>query len=268
MPVERLQKILSSAGIASRRDAEVMIVAGRISVNGEPVRELGSRADPERDDIRVDGKPVALPKKRTTIALNKPVGYVTTMSDERGRPTVLDLLPDSLPRLFPVGRLDLDSEGLLLMTNDGDLAQRLTHPGHGAQREYLVMVEGVPDEAALDRLRYGGVVLNDRRTADAFVRPVDKRQVVREGGGSWLRIGLREGRNRQIRRMCMAIGHPVLRLRRVRIGPVRLGDLPPGEWRPLTPGELRSLSEISIEPEPAPEPRSQPRPRATTGRRT
>ena len=265
MPAERLQKVLSSAGIASRRDGEAMIVAGRISVNGEIVRELGSRADPERDDIRVDGKPVTLPKKRTTIALNKPVGYITTMSDERGRLTVVDLLPDSLPRLFPVGRLDGDSEGLLLMTNDGDLAQRLTHPGHGAQREYLVLVEGVPDEQSLDRLRYGGVILNDRRTAQAFVRPVDRRYPGRESDSTWLRIGVREGRNRQIRRMCLAIGHPVLRLRRVRIGPIRLGDLPLGEWRPLTPGELRSLNEIVIEPLP---PSEEPRFRTPTSRRT
>ncbi len=252
MSAERLQKILSAAGVASRRDAEEMMLAGRVSVNGAVVRELGARADPAVDDVRVDGTPIARPAEHTYVALHKPAGYVTTVADERGRPTVLHLLPETLPRLYPIGRLDLDTEGLLILTDDGDLTQRLTHPSFGVEKEYLALVRGVPNATALTRLRRG-VALDDGPTAPAYVRSADRRDVSPEGAGpTWLRIIIHEGRKRQVRRMCEAIGHPVLRLRRVRVGPLKLGDLRPGEWRRLTKGEVAALrTAAAAQPAPA-----------------
>lgn len=231
---ERLQKILARAGYGARRACEDLIRQGRVTVNGQ-VAQLGQKADPDRDRIEVDGRPVRLPRAFTYIALHKPPGVLSDEGDGSGRrPTVLDLVKHP-GRLFPVGRLDLRSEGLVLLTDDGDLALRLTHPRFGHEKEYHVLVEGRPSEETLERWRRG-VELDGELTAPAEV------QVLRtEGERTWLRVVLREGRKRQIRRVAAQLGHPVVRLIRVRIGPVRLGDLPPGKWRHLTPAEVRAL---------------------------
>ncbi len=233
----RLQKILSSSGVASRRAGEKLIVEGRVSVNGDTVTELGSRADPETDDIRVDGRRIARPRRRY-LALYKPRGYVTTRSDPEHRPTVLDLVGHD-EYLYPVGRLDYDSEGLLLLTNDGDLAERLMHPRYGVEREYEARVRGVPEPATVKRLS-DGVRIEGRRSAPARVRVVETGRGAR-GDQALLSIVLHEGRTRQVRKMCSAVGHPVVRLRRVRVGPIRLGTLKAGEFRELTRDEVRAL---------------------------
>ena len=230
---ERLQKVLARAGIGSRRACEELIAAGRATVNGEPA-VLGRRADAERDRIEVDGVPVVTRAGVVYYLLNKPTRVVTTASDPEGRPTVVDLVPSD-PRVFPVGRLDWDTEGLLLLTNDGDLANLLTHPRHGVEKEYLAEVEGVPSRSALRRLR-DGVELDDGLTA-----PAQARLVQSHGDSAAIEIVLHEGRNRQVRRMCDAIGHPVRRLVRTRIGPVADRALAPAAWRPLLPDEVRSL---------------------------
>lgn len=239
--VSRLQKILSAAGIASRRAAEELIQQGRVTVNGATVTELGSKADPQTDDIRVDGRRVRAAVRRRYILLNKPRGYIATRSDPQRRPTVIDLLAQHGVReyVYPVGRLDFDSEGLLLLTSDGDLAARLTHPRHGVEREYIVQVRGVPDRRALDRLSRG-LVIDGRRTAPAEVR---LRKVIDVAGGSQAVVSLvvREGRNRQVRKMCEEVGHPVVRLRRARIGPIADSRLKPGQFRDLTPREIAAL---------------------------
>ncbi len=227
---ERLQKVLARAGVASRRASEELIVEGRVTVNGE-IAELGRRIDVTTDIVELDGAPLALDPTLVHYLLNKPIGVLTTASDPEGRPTVVDLVPTE-PRVFPVGRLDADTEGLLLMTNDGELAHRLTHPSFGVDKEYLAEVEGVPGGDALRRLRQG-VKLEDGMTAPAVVGVV---------GPSVLRIVIHEGRNRQVRRMCEAVGHPVRRLVRTRIGPVTDGRLRPGTWRPLKTDELRALA--------------------------
>jgi pseudouridine synthase len=238
---ERLQKILSAAGIASRRTAETLIEQGRVTVNGRTVTELGTRADPAADDIRVDGRRVKAAGRRRYILLYKPRGYITTRSDPQHRPTVIDLLAKGGVReyVYPVGRLDYDSEGLLLLTSDGDLASRLTHPRHGIEREYEVRVKGVPDAHDLDRLSRG-ISLEGRRTAPAAVE-VSKVIEAESGPQALLSFVIREGRNRQVRNMCDAIGHPVSRLRRVRIGPISDEHIRPGEFRDLTPAEVESL---------------------------
>jgi pseudouridine synthase len=236
---ERLQKILSAAGIASRRAAERLIVEGRVSVNGSVVRELGSRADPQSDDIRVDGRRIASPR-RIYLLLNKPRGVVTTRSDPEGRPTVLDLVPGPREYVYPVGRLDYDSEGLLLLTNDGELAARLMHPRHQVDRVYEAWVQGVPDTADLHRLAHG-VVIDGRKTAPATVRLRDGRKAAPRDDHATIEITVHEGRSRQVRKMCLAIGHPVLRLRRVRIGPISDSSLKIGACRPLTKQEIVTL---------------------------
>lgn len=235
----RLQKILSTAGIASRRAAEQLIVEGRVTVNGEVVRTLGTRADPASDDIRVDGRRVKVEIRQRYILLNKPKGYVTTRKDPEGRKTVMDLLTGVREYVYPVGRLDYDSEGLLLLTSDGDLAARLTHPRHAVPRVYEAIVRGTPDDEALNKLRRG-VFLDDERTAPADVRRAgtvgkhDKQTTK-------LVITLHEGRNRQVRRMCAQVGHPVRQLKRVKMGPIALGDLRSGHWRDLTAKEIDRL---------------------------
>lgn len=231
MPEERLQKILSQAGIASRRASERLMLEGRVTVNGATVRELGTKADASTDDIRVDGRRIKIAEQHRYILLNKPRGYVTTRSDPQRRPTVIDLLDRVREYVYPVGRLDFDSEGLLLLTNDGDLAARLTHPRHGIARVYDVRVAGVPDEHDLKRLARG-VTIDGRRTLAAEVTPL---------GPGHFTIAVREGRNRQIRRMCEAIGHPVDQLKRIAIGPLRDAQLKPGQWRDLRDEELRRL---------------------------
>ena len=226
---ERLQKVLAAAGLGSRRACEVLIEEERVTVNGE-VAELGRRVDPETDRIEVDGLRVPTRPGLVTYLLNKPKGVVTTASDPQGRPTVVQLVPAE-PRVFPVGRLDADTEGLLLLTNDGDLAHRLTHPSFGVEKEYLAQVEGNPSPAALRQLRQG-VELDDGRTAPA------KANLVAPGV---IGLVIHEGRNRQVRRMCEAIGHPVRRLVRTRIGPLAERRLKPGEWRVLELDEVRRL---------------------------
>ncbi len=240
LPEERLQKVLAHAGVASRRKAEEMISAGRVKVNGEVVTMLGTRVDVEHDVIQVDGCTVR-PEAPVYVLLHKPRGVLSAASDARGRVTVVDLVPHRA-RLYPVGRLDLDSEGLVLLTNDGALALRLAHPRYEHEKEYRVLVAGQPDEEALDRLRRG-IGLEGGRT-----RPAQVGVEGRGGGGTWLRIVLREGRKRQIRRMLEAVGYEVLRLIRVRMGPLQLGRLKPGEHRELTPAELRAIRAIREEP--------------------
>jgi len=236
---ERLQKILARAGVASRRAAERLIAEGRVSVNGAVVRELGSRADPGADDIRVDGRSIPPATSARYILLNKPRGFVTTRSDPEGRPTVMDLLPGVRASVYPVGRLDYDSEGLLILTNDGDLAARLTHPRHHVDREYLARVRGTLGTAALARLARG-IVIDGRRTAPAEVRVAATGRGQRKDQ-TLLSITVREGRTHQVRKMCEAAGHPVARLRRVRIGPVTDATLKSGAFRELSPQEVARL---------------------------
>jgi pseudouridine synthase len=233
----RLQKILSQAGVASRRAAEVLIAEGRVTLNGEVVREMGTKANPASDDIRVDGRRIRSAERLRYILLYKPAGYVTTRSDPQRRRTVLDLLPGVKEYVYPVGRLDYDTEGLLLLTNDGDLAARLTHPRHGVERTYEARVAGMPDEAALEQLRRG-ISLDGRRTLPAAVSLLNKR---RGAGDGVLAITIREGRNRQVRRMLDAVGHPVRRLTRVGIGPLNDRGLKPGTWRELRQEEVEKL---------------------------
>ena len=229
---ERLQKILSARGVASRRTAEEYLSAGRVTVNGAPAK-VGDRADPERDEIRVDGRLLPGPlSRRTYVMLNKPRGYVTTLSDEKGRKTVAELVAGCGARVWPVGRLDLDSEGLLLLTDDGALTQRLLHPSHEVEKEYRVWVAGDVD-AALPVLR-GPMALDGV--------PLHPARVEKLGEGV-LSVVIHEGRNRQVRRMCAAAGLSVRRLKRVREGGLCLGELPPGKWRALTAEELRRLEE-------------------------
>jgi 23S rRNA pseudouridine2605 synthase len=238
MSVIRLQKILSLAGVASRRAAETLIAQGRVTVNGRAVT-LGSKADPAADDIRVDGRRVQGAEPVRYLLLHKPRGCVSTRSDPSRRRTVIDLLKGVREYVYPVGRLDYDSEGLLLLTNDGELAAALTHPRHGIDREYHAWVLGDPDSHDLDRLQRG-VTIDGRRTLPATVRVLHHGRG-RHAGQTLLSITLREGRNRQVRKMCEAVGHPVESLARVRIGPITDSKLQPGEFRDLTPAEVRRL---------------------------
>ncbi len=210
-------------------------------MNGVVVDRLGTTVDPETDVVAVDGRPLAADRPRTYVLMHKPAGYLSTVRDERGRPTVTDLLPPTVTaRVYPVGRLDRDTEGLLLLTDDGELTHRLTHPRFGLEKEYLALVRGRPDRDALERLRTG-VAIDGRLTAPAEVAIARDVDLPKGSGGTWLRIVLREGRKRQVRLMCQAVGHPVVRLIRVREGPLTLGDLPPGATRALTPDELAAL---------------------------
>lgn len=237
----RLQKLISEAGVASRRAAEQLILDGRVMVNGRAVRELGTRANPEDDDIRVDGRRLPKPARRY-ILMNKPRGYVSTRSDPEGRPTVIDLLDAARIRgyYYPVGRLDYDSDGLIILTNDGAFAERLMHPRYMLERAYEARVRGVPDRKALDRLRKG-VPLDGERTQPADVS-IAKLVEGKSTPQAVVEVILKEGRNRQVRRMLEAVGHPVLRLTRVRIGSVRMGALKPGEMRDLTEREIAALT--------------------------
>ena len=226
---ERLQKVLARVGIGSRRVCEDLIAEGRVTVDGE-VAVLGRRVDVETALIELDGAPIGVRPDLVHYLLNKPAGVVTTADDPQGRPTVVGLVPAE-PRVFPVGRLDVDTEGLLLLTNDGELAHRLTHPSFGVEKEYVVELEGSPSRAALRRLREG-VELDDGTTAPARAALLEP---------SVVRLTVHEGRNRQVRRMCDAVGHPVVRLIRTRIGPLADRSLAPGAWRELTGDEVRSL---------------------------
>lgn len=236
----RLQKILSAAGVASRRASEQLILEGRVMVNGETVRELGAKADPEKDAIKVDGRRIKTDVSHRYVVLYKPKGYVTTRQDPEGRRTVMDLIGDS-QYIYPVGRLDYDTEGLLLMTTDGELAARLMHPRHEVDKEYEVIVLGAPDGRALEKLKKG-VYIEGGRTGPAHVHVGTT--VKGHKPTTLLTITIREGRNRQIRKMCSAVGLPVRDLRRIRMGPITLGRLKPGQWRELTLAEIKRLKAV------------------------
>ena len=235
MQAERLQKILSKAGITSRRKAEGLILQGRVSVNGKIVRELGTKAVLGRDEIRVDGETLKPESEGVVLVLFKPRRCVTTLHDPQGRPTVADFVNKFPMRLYPVGRLDYDAEGLLLLTNDGELAHRLQHPRYKVPKTYLVKVRGHPPAEALAILQQG-VNLEDGITAPAELIVIEDDQKA-----TWLSLTLREGRKHQVKRMCAAVGHPVLRLRRTKVGPIELDNLRPGEIRRLKSREVRTL---------------------------
>lgn len=233
---ERLQKIISQAGIASRRAAEEIILAGRVTVNGIAITELGSKADPATDRITLDGKPIKPVSSHLYILLNKPVGYMTTLDDPEGRQLVTDLLTDIKERVYPVGRLDYNTEGLLLLTNDGEWANKLMHPRHEIDKEYHVRVRGKAHKSQLDQLAKG-VEMDGRPTAPATVK------LIKDGEqNDWISITIHEGRNRQIRRMCEAVSFSVVRLKRVRYGSLDVGALRPGQYRLMTEAEVKALA--------------------------
>ena len=263
MPAERLQKIIAAAGIASRRKAEDLITAGLVSVNGQTVTELGTKADPLVDHIKVNGRAIGTAERHVYLLLNKPKGYVTTVTDPEGRPTVLDLVHGVKARVYPVGRLDYLSEGLLLLTNDGQLAQKLTHASSHVPKTYLVKVSGKPSDSAISRLRMGVFLPAEqtplqspeakqntpsarRRSKAVHTAPVRIR-LVRESANPWYEITLIEGRNRQIRRMFEQVGHHVEKIKRVRYGPLEL-DLEPGKVRQLTLDEVKQLKSVTSPP--------------------
>ena len=239
---ERLARFLAHAGVASRRHAEELIAAGRVRVNDTTVTTQGTRINPEHDTVTVDGKPIHAPARHVYIMLHKPVGYVTTASDPQGRPTVLDLLPAELRRLriYPVGRLDIDTSGLLLLTNDGDFAQRMTHPRYSTEKHYEALVQGYPTEEALAALREGVTVVVDNERSYR-TSPAQVRILRRVGTNCRLALTIHEGRKRQVRRMISAVGYRVLELKRVAVGGLTLGDLPVGGWRELRGEEVRGL---------------------------
>jgi 23S rRNA pseudouridine2605 synthase len=242
VPAERLQKIIAAAGIASRRKAEELITQGRVTVNGQVIRELGSKADLEHDHIKVDGKRLRGPERNVYLLLNKPKGYVTTVSDPEGRPTVMELVKHVGERIYPVGRLDYLSEGLLLLTNDGSLANHLMRAASHVPKTYLVKVSGQPAEEDIGKLRRGIRLASpprERRAAPAHTAPAQVR-LLREAENPWYEVTLIEGKNRQIRRMFEEIGHHVEKIKRVRYGPLTL-DVEPGQFRALTPREVAML---------------------------
>lgn len=233
----RLQKFLARAGVASRRSSEKMISAGRIAVNGAVVTELGTKVDPAYDEVLLDGAPIRLPESKHTIMLNKPAGCLTTMSDPQGRPCVADLVPAAeFPGLYPIGRLDSDTTGLLLFSTDGELGHALLHPSHHVSKTYRARVKGVPSEKDLERLEEG-VLLEDGMTAPAKASLVGAKKT-----DATIELTIHEGRKRQVKRMCEAIGHPVLELHRLSFGPLGLGSLAEGQWRELSPKEVACLS--------------------------
>lgn len=240
MAEERLQKIIAAAGIASRREAEELIREGHVTVNGQVVTKLGSKADPDADHVKVRNRLITRPEEKRYILLNKPREIMTTSNDPEGRKTVLDLLKGVKERVFAVGRLDYQSEGLLLLTNDGELANRLTHPRFGCEKTYQVKVKGVPEEGDLQKLRRG-ISLEGRRTRPCRIERMRTTGKKHDPNNSWLEVKLREGRTQQIRKMFRLLGHPVQRLRRVAIGSLEDPKLALGEWRDLTDGELAVL---------------------------
>ncbi|NLT96234.1 MAG: rRNA pseudouridine synthase [Clostridia bacterium] len=233
--MERLQKFLAHAGVASRRSCEELILQGRVKVNGKVITALGTKIDPQKDIVEIDGKRVKKEEKKVYVLLNKPAGYVTTSKDPQGRPTVLDLIKDINERIYPVGRLDYETEGLLLLTNDGELSFRLTHPKYKVEKVYQALVKGIPDESDLEKLRKG------IRLEDGITHPAKVKILQKGSNSTLLELIIHEGRNRQVRRMCEAINHPVLSLKRIKIGFLSLGSLPKGKFRPLTPEEVKLL---------------------------
>jgi 23S rRNA pseudouridine2605 synthase len=253
MPLERLQKIIAHAGFASRREAEAMIRDGRVTVNGRVVTELGSRASAGRDHIKVDGKLITRAETHRYILLYKPKEVMTTVSDPQGRRTVIDLIRGIRERIYPVGRLDFHSEGLIILTNDGDLAFKVSHPRHGSVKTYSVKVRGVPEERIIDKLQRG-ITIEGKRTLPCEIRRLKTTGRNEEEGNSWFEVKLREGRTQQIRKMFQAVGHPVAKLRRVAIGPISDPKLTPGDWRELTKQEVKQLATV-MEPKEAKPPR-------------
>lgn len=241
---ERLQKLIAHAGVASRRKAEELIEGGQVTVNGR-VASLGDKADPETDDIRVQGRRLQQGERHRYIVLNKRRGIVSTTNDPEGRPTVLDALENRYKeRLYPVGRLDIDSDGLVLLTNDGDLANKLTHPRFGCEKTYKVLVEGQPTEPKLEQWR-NGVVIEDDAGRREKTGPCKIRVIAGDRDGTWLRVVMGEGKNRQIRRVGEALGHPVKRLTRTHIGSIELGHLKAGTFRELSSAEVQALKACS-----------------------
>jgi pseudouridine synthase len=237
---QRLQKLIAAAGVASRRHAEELIVAGKVSVNGKVVTELGTKADPEQDHIKVNGKlinPQLKTREKVYVLLNKPKGYLSSVSDPEGRPLVMNLLPPALARLHPVGRLDFNTEGLLLLTNDGDFTNFITAARNRVEKLYEVKVKGVPTEGGIQRLRRGIALDDGTRTAPAKISKLGETRT-----NAWYEVSLHQGRNQQVRRMFEMIGHSVLKLRRSRIGFLRDDKLKPGQWRYLMPLEVRKLT--------------------------
>jgi 23S rRNA pseudouridine2605 synthase len=246
---ERLQKLIAAAGLASRRHAEELIEAGEVTVNGEVVRELGTKADPARDHIKVRGRlinPLLESREKTYVLLNKPRGYLTALSDPEGRPLVSELVPQSLGRLHPVGRLDFNTEGLLILTNDGELTNHVTSARNHVEKVYEVKVKGVPPEQQIERLRRGVRLEDGVRTAPARIVKTDETRT-----NTWYELILREGRNQQIRRMFDLISHSVIKLRRVRIGPITAEGILIGQWRHLTPAEVKRLKAAPSKRKPA-----------------
>ncbi len=259
MQQERLQKIIAHAGVSSRREAEAMIREGRVTLNGRVVTELGTRADPDRDHIKVDGKLITKAEPHRYILLYKPKEVMTTVEDPQGRRTVIDLVRGIRERIYPVGRLDFHSEGLVLLTNDGELAFKVSHPTHGSVKTYSVKVRGVPDERMIEKLRRG-ITIDGKRTLPCDIermRTTGKRD---DEGNSWFEVKLREGRTQQIRKMFQAIGHPVSKLRRVAIGPISDPKLTPGVWRELTKQEVKMLETMKEMKKPVKARRATPRP--------
>src|SRR5258708_6640114 len=242
MQLERLARFLAHAGVASRRRAEELIAAGRVQVNGSAITTQGARIDPVRDQVCVDGKPVYAPARHVYLLLNKPIGYICTVHDPQGRSTVLDLLPPGIRqlRVYPVGRLDINTSGLLLLTNDGDFALRLSHPSYAKEKHYEALVQGRPSAEVLTALRTGVVITEDNgrpyRTSLAHVRLLRQAD-----NNSWLALTIHEGRKRQVRRMLAVVGHPVLQLMRAGIGSLTLKGVPIGKWRYLTEAEVAIL---------------------------
>jgi 23S rRNA pseudouridine2605 synthase len=260
---ERLQKIIAHAGVSSRREAEAMIREGRVTLNGRVVDELGTRADPKRDHIKVDGKLITHAEPHRYILLYKPKEVMTTVEDPQGRRTVIDLVRGIRERIYPVGRLDFHSEGLVLLTNDGELAFKVSHPTHGSVKTYSVKVRGVPEERLVDKLRRG-ITIDGKRTLPCDIERMHTTGKRDDEGNSWFEVKLREGRTQQIRKMFQAVGHPVSKLRRVAIGPISDPKLTPGVWRELTKQEVKML-ETMKEPKKTVKPRRAPaRPRTTS----
>lgn len=238
---ERLQKIIAHAGVASRREAEEMIREGRVTVNGRVIKELGTKADVARDAIKVDGKRITRAEPHRYILLYKPKEVMTTVDDPQGRRTVIDLVRGVRERIYPVGRLDYQSEGLVLLTNDGELAYKVSHPTHGSVKTYNVKVRGVPEDRVIDKLQRG-ITIDGRRTRPCRIERIRTTGRNADEGNSWFEVKLEEGRTQQIRKMFQAMGHPVTKLRRVAIGPISDPNLTPGVWRELTRSEVKALA--------------------------
>ncbi|HEY0140545.1 MAG TPA: pseudouridine synthase [Thermoanaerobaculia bacterium] len=259
---ERLQKIIAHAGFASRREAETMIREGRVTVNGSVVTELGTKADPDKDHVKVDGKLITKAEPHRYILLYKPKEVMTTLEDPQKRKTVIDLVRGVRERIYPVGRLDYHSEGLVLLTNDGDLAFKVSDPKQGSVKTYHVKVRGVPEERLIEKLERG-ITIDGKRTLPCEIEQMKRTARGEDEGNSWYQVKLREGRNRQIRKMFQAIGHPVAKLRRVAIGPIADPSLTAGEWRELTKREVKMLETMQE----MPKPKARRAPRATAAKK-